>query len=127
MISFAVSDAAKRWLGRKMSASFRRGAVPAIAKGGIVFDFEKSIIEAAEFVSDALDRRADIGSEPLLTATGKETGVVNAIVDRTIGNVLTGPRNEQINDLEFGHGEIDVLAVPIGSTDIHAQRELAAL
>src|SRR5215469_11688519 len=127
MISFAVSDAAKCCVRRKASASLGRRAVPAIAKRGVVFDLEKSSIESAELVSDAFDRRADIGSEPLFTAAGDEARVVNAVVDRAIGNVFAGARHQHVNDLELGHGQIDVLAVPISAPDIGAQQELAAL
>src|SRR5579862_3322557 len=127
MMSFAVSEAAKRSTVRKNLPSLAGGATPPISKGWIVFDFGKSSIEATEFVSDTLDRGTNIRPEPFFAAAGNEPRMVHAIVNRAIGHVFAGALDQQINDLELGHGEIDIAVVPIGAADIGAQQELAAI
>src|SRR5882762_10455751 len=121
MMSFAVREAAKRSVVRNTLPSLGRSATPPISKGWIVFDFGKSSIEATEFVSDTLDRGTNIRPETLFAASGDEARVVHTIVDRAIGHILAGAQDQQINDLELGHGQIDVTTIPIGPADVGTQ------
>src|SRR6187551_1778573 len=99
--SLRVSEAPRR---RAESSQLRRGVLglsPAVTEGGVVFDFSEFGIDEAELVSNALDRRTDIGSVAILSAPGDEADVVHAIVHRAIGHVAADIESQQAHDVEL--------------------------
>src|SRR3954471_24440055 len=86
--SLRVSDAPTR---RAESSQLRRGVLglsPAVTEGGVVLDFGELGVDESELVSNALDRRTDVGSVAILSAPGDEAHVMHAIVHRAIRKVI---------------------------------------
>jgi hypothetical protein len=94
-----------------------RLSTPAISEGGIVFDVAESVIELTEFIADAFDRGAYIGSKPLFAVAGHETRIADAVVNRAVGDIFPGTRHQQQYDLELGQRQVDIDPIPIGPGD----------
>jgi hypothetical protein len=62
--------------------------LPAIANAIVVDDGAKLCIVEAELVADPLDYRSDIASIPVFPVPGYEAGIMDAIVDSSIGNAV---------------------------------------
>src|SRR5437867_23812 len=108
--SLPVRDAPMRRTFRaRLSGS--RLAPPAITKGREILDLGKVNIKCPELVSDALYQGAHVGAVTVVTITCDKSFVVNTIIDRAIGHILSGTRCEEIHDVELCQGKSDIFAI----------------
>src|SRR5262249_56341362 len=77
------------------------GLAPAVSERGVVGDVDEGGVAIPELVSDTLDCRADVRSISIFPTPSDETFVVQTIVDGAIGDVATGVRGEQMDDVVF--------------------------
>ena len=76
------------------------GSAPTIAKGRIILDFDKIGVEEAKLVSNTLDRRTDIGSIAIFSASRDEADMVNAVVDRAVSDVIADIQSQKADNIE---------------------------
>src|SRR3546814_10429652 len=60
---------------------------------------------------------ADIGSVSILSVSGYETRMMHAVINRPVGDILVDILHQQPDDVEFDHGQIQVLVAPHGAAD----------
>jgi len=99
---------------------------PAISEDGGGLDFAEGRVNFAEFLTDALDRRSNVGPIAQLPMSGRETFVVLKVVNFAIGPVETDIRRQKMDDVEFTESKVNVDLAPIGSADARPENELAA-
>src|SRR5262245_10381893 len=98
---------------------------PAVAQRAGRLDFGEGRIELAELLSDALDRRANVGAIAVVAVPRQEAFVVLNVVDGAIGLVLADIRGQQLDDVVFAGGEADIGLLPIGSPLGRLQQQIA--
>src|SRR6266702_1460588 len=88
--------------------------LPAVPETAVIFDLVEGRIEAAELVPDALDDGPHIAPIAVGPASGDETLIVQPVVDRPVCHVPTHVRNQQVDDVVFAEGEVEICVLPIG-------------
>ena len=58
--------------------------------------------------------------------SGNETLIVQLVVYHTVSQVMSHLRSQQVNDVVFAKGEVEIDILPINPTDIGTQKQLTA-
>src|SRR5450755_4814315 len=100
--------------------------LPAISKAGVVFDLVEGRIEGSKLVPDALDCGPHIRPITVGPVSSNEAFMAQPVINCTVSYVLTHVRSQQMDDVVFAKGEVEIRVVPIDPADIGTQKQLAA-
>src|SRR4029077_2239720 len=96
--------------------------LPTVPETAVIFDLVEGRVEAAELVPDTLDDGPYIAPIAVGPASGDETLIVQPVVDRPVCHVPTHVRSQQVDDVVFSEGEVEIRVLPIGPAYIGSQK-----
>src|SRR5918994_7477357 len=87
---------------------------PAISEACIVLDLFERRIEGAELGTEALDGGSHVGPVAVRPLAGDEAFMAQAVIDGAVGEEVTWPGCQQLDNLVLTDGETEIDAVPKG-------------
>src|SRR5882757_4441770 len=101
-------------MSRRRSGAARRPTsvrlLPAVSETAVIFDLVEGRVDAAELVPDTPDG----GPHIVPIAVGDEALIVQPVVDRPVCHVPTHVRSQQVDDVVFAEGEVEIRVHPTG-------------
>src|SRR5579859_4460726 len=100
---------------------------PAIAKSWVVLDRLEGRVDIPEFLPDALHDRAHVGAIPFFAGTGLEPFAAHEIIDLAIRHIAPRLGHQELHDLEFGQGQVELPALPERARAVVVERHARRL
>src|ERR1700730_5870418 len=100
--------------------------LPGVPEAGVVPDLGEGRIAGAKLVSDTLDCGTHIRPITVSPVSGNEAFMAKSVVNGAVGHELGGVRHQQMDDIVFTEGEVEIDVVPIGAADLRFENELVA-